>query len=40
MTGKDAVKCRQLAGDNAWYLTIDAQLPATITSAVLALVRN
>ena len=40
MTEKDAVKCRGLAGDNAWYLTIDAQLPAAVTSAVVALARN
>tara|TARA_R110001599_G_scaffold325504_1_gene537640 strand:- start:9047 stop:10027 length:981 start_codon:yes stop_codon:yes gene_type:complete len=40
MTEKDAVKCRGLVGDNAWYLTIDAQLPAAVTSAVLALARN
>jgi len=39
MTGKDAVKCRGLAGDNAWCLSIDAQLPAVVTSAVAALVR-
>lgn len=40
MTEKDAVKCRGLAGENVWYLTIDAQLPAAVTSAVVALARN
>ena len=39
MTEKDAVKCRGMAGDNAWYLSIDAQLPAAVTSAVVALAR-
>jgi tetraacyldisaccharide 4'-kinase len=39
MTEKDAVKCRGIAGDNAWYLSIDAQLPAAVTSAVVALAR-
>lgn len=28
MTEKDAVKCRNLAPENAWYLTIDATLPS------------
>ena len=40
MTEKDAVKCRGLAGDNAWYLTIDAHLPTAVTGAVVALARN
>jgi len=39
MTEKDAVKCRGIAGDNAWYISIDAQLPAAVTSAVVALAR-
>ena len=39
MTEKDAVKCRSLAGPNAWYLRIDAQLPASLVTAVAQLVR-
>jgi tetraacyldisaccharide 4'-kinase len=37
MTEKDAVKCSGLAGDNAWYLEISAQLPEAVTTAVAAL---
>jgi tetraacyldisaccharide 4'-kinase len=37
MTEKDAVKCSGLAGDDAWYLKISAQLPEAVTTAVLAL---
>ena len=40
MTEKDAVKCRQFAGDNAWYLRIDARLPRALPEAVAALVRT
>ncbi len=29
MTEKDAVKCRRFGLENAWYVPIDAQLPAT-----------
>jgi tetraacyldisaccharide 4'-kinase len=37
MTEKDAVKCRTLAGANAWYLKIEAQLPPALVEAVAAL---
>ena len=40
MTEKDAVKCRHLASANAWYLRIDAQLPASLVNALAALARN
>lgn len=39
MTEKDAVKCASIAGDNAWYLKIDAQLPHSVIESVVALVR-
>lgn len=39
MTEKDAVKCDGLAGDDAWYLKISAQLPEAVTTAVAALAR-
>ncbi|MEP5568080.1 MAG: tetraacyldisaccharide 4'-kinase [Halioglobus sp.] len=39
MTEKDAVKCQVLAIPNAWYLRIDAQLPASLVTAVAQLVR-
>ena len=37
MTEKDAVKCAGLAGNDAWYLRIDAALPAGLVAAVSAL---
>lgn len=40
MTEKDAVKCRDLAGPQAWYVKISAQLPAVVTGAVVDLVRS
>lgn len=40
MTEKDAVKCRAIAGDNAWYMKIDAQLPPALLDQVAALVRS
>jgi len=40
MTEKDAVKCAGLAGANAWYLKINARLPAAVTDAVVALARR
>jgi len=40
MTEKDAVKCKGLVGDNAWYLKISAQLPRTVTDAVAALAQQ
>ena len=39
MTEKDAVKCAGLAGSNAWYLKISAQLPRHVIDAVAALVQ-
>lgn len=38
MTEKDAVKCADIAGDNAWYLVIDAPLPEPVVQAAAALV--
>ncbi len=35
MTEKDAVKCRGLAINKAWYLAVDAHLPGEFESAVL-----
>ena len=40
MTEKDAVKCREFAGDNAWYLRVSARLPGALPEAVAALVRT
>jgi tetraacyldisaccharide 4'-kinase len=40
MTEKDAVKCREFAGNNAWYLRINARLPRALPEAVAALVRT
>lgn len=37
MTEKDAVKCADLAGNNAWYLKISAELPPVVTDAVVSL---
>lgn len=39
MTEKDAVKCRDIAGPDAWYLRVDAQLPPSLVDAVAALAR-
>jgi tetraacyldisaccharide 4'-kinase len=38
MTEKDAVKCAAIAGDNAWYLVIEAPLPEPVILAAVALV--
>jgi tetraacyldisaccharide 4'-kinase len=38
MTEKDAVKCRALVGDNAWYLKVSADLPKSVIAAVVSLV--
>jgi tetraacyldisaccharide 4'-kinase len=38
MTEKDAVKCRDMAGSNAWYLKISAIIPDRVIDAVAALV--
>jgi tetraacyldisaccharide 4'-kinase len=40
MTEKDAVKCKEFASDNAWYLRINACLPQALTEAVVALARR
>ncbi len=40
MTEKDAVKCAGIAGDNAWYLRISAELPSRLSEAVIALARS
>lgn len=37
MTEKDAVKCRSLAGDDAWFLRISARLPSRLIDAVAQL---
>lgn len=40
MTEKDAVKCRDLVGDNAWYLKISAKIPRQLEQAVSSLVSS
>jgi len=40
MTEKDAVKCSGFAGDNCWYLRIDAIPPAGLVADVIALARS
>lgn len=40
MTEKDAVKCTDIAGPNAWCLVVDAVLPAALVDAVEALARR
>lgn len=40
MTEKDAVKCRALVGDNAWYLKVSAMLPEAVITAVVSLVKR
>jgi tetraacyldisaccharide 4'-kinase len=40
MTAKDAVKCRDIAGDNAWVLSVTATLPEEFTVAFLDRVRE
>jgi len=37
MTEKDAVKCRSLAGENAWFLRISADLPSQLVDTVAQL---
>ena len=39
MTEKDAVKCTGIAGDNAWYLKLNARLPDAVIDAVAALAK-
>jgi len=38
MTEKDAVKCTAIAGEQAWYLRMDAELPPDLAPALAALV--
>ncbi|MEM6580795.1 MAG: tetraacyldisaccharide 4'-kinase [Pseudomonadota bacterium] len=40
MTEKDAVKCKDFAGANVWYLKIHAQLPPAVLDAVVTLARR
>lgn len=40
MTEKDAVKCRKLGLANAWFLSVEAMLPAEWEAALLGDVRN
>ena len=40
MTEKDAVKCREISLPNAWYLSVDAQLPAHWEQALLRAIRE
>lgn len=40
MTAKDAVKCRDIAPDNAWVLSVQAKLPEAFTAAFLARVQE
>ena len=40
MTEKDAVKCRDIAGSNTWYLSIRAQLPLQVVAAVTQLAKH
>ncbi len=39
MTAKDAVKCRELAPENAWVLEVQAQLPKAFSEAFLSAVK-
>lgn len=40
MTEKDAVKCRDLAGPDSWYLRISAAVPEAVVAAVASLVKH
>ena len=40
MTEKDAVKCRKLGLENAWFLSVEAQLPTEWEDALLSEVRR
>jgi tetraacyldisaccharide 4'-kinase len=40
MTEKDAVKCGDIAGSNAWYLSIRARLPLSVVTAVTQLAKH
>ena len=35
MTAKDAIKCRRFAGDNWWYLAVEARLPESFWKMLL-----
>jgi tetraacyldisaccharide-1-P 4'-kinase len=38
MTEKDAVKCREIADDRAWYLPIEARLDPAFVARVATLI--
>ena len=40
MTEKDAVKCREFAKDNWWYLAVDAKLPSSFDQQLLTRVKQ
>ncbi|MEZ9198784.1 tetraacyldisaccharide 4'-kinase [Shewanella sp. 10N.286.54.B9] len=40
MTEKDAVKCREFAKDNWWYLAVDAKLPPSFDQQILTRVKQ
>jgi len=40
MTEKDAVKCHEIAGDNHWYLPVDAKLSAGFADAVVRVAKE
>lgn len=40
MTEKDAVKCRGIVGDNAWYLRINATIPDDVVDSAVFLVEQ
>ena len=40
MTEKDAVKCRDFAQENWWYLAVDAKLPSQFDQQLLARLRE
>ncbi|QQX82050.1 tetraacyldisaccharide 4'-kinase [Shewanella sp. KX20019] len=40
MTEKDAVKCREFAKDNWWYLAVDAKLPPSFDQQLLARIKQ
>ena len=40
MTEKDAVKCHEVAGSDAWFLRIEARLPEPFIASVAALIKT
>lgn len=40
MTQKDAVKCRAFAGDNFWYLPVEAQVEPALGQCILAMLES